>query len=550
MKKIFFIAAILFLSFILRFYQLGKVPISLEWDEVAIGYDAYSILKTGRDQFGKFLPLTFRSLDDWKPPIYEYAAVPSIGLFGLSEFGVRFPSAFFGTLTVLVTYLLVKQIFGKTKIALIASFFLAISPWHLQFSRATFEVNLSVFITVSAVTAFLAGLKNNRFFLLSALLFGLDLFSYHSTRVVTPLLLVSLFLIFNRQLPSRKTVLGFLAIYGLFFVMFLPILFSADAQIRFKATNIFNPGARYLDERDLEKEYLDKRIEDQNAGFELAGKIFHNGRLIYTDYETLKKAFGKYISHFDFEFLFVKGDAPLHHAPGFGLLYIWELPFLLAGIYYIFRHGLNRYTLILPIWLLVAPIPVAVTREAPHAVRSELILPMWQIFTAVGLATVFAAVKDESKWVVISATAGISILLAVNNASYLHQYYMHTNYELSDKWLYGRKEAVEFTESVKENYDKVLVSMRVDMPYIFWLFYSKYPPAKYLQEGGTVSGGFEDQRNHFDKYEFRNFDYKNLTTDQKLLLVGLPQDFPPDAKIIKTIYYLNGKEALKIAVNK
>ncbi|MCJ7740923.1 hypothetical protein MUP32_06475, partial [Candidatus Microgenomates bacterium] len=121
----------------------------------------------------------------------------------------------------------------------------------------------------------------------------------------------------------------------------------------------------------------------------------------------------------------------------------------------------------------------------------------------------------------------------------------------SKYWLYGRKDAAIYTESVKENYDKVLVSLKVDMPYIFWLFYTKYPPKKNLSEGGIVSGGFADERNHFDKYEFRNFDYKSLTeSPQKLLLVGTPKDFPPDARILKTIYYLDGSVALIIAENR
>ncbi len=558
MKKRFFIVVILFLAFILRFYQLGKVPISLEWDEVALGYDAYSILHTGRDQFGKFLPLTFRSLDDYKPPIYGYAVVPSVLIFGLNEFGVRFPSALFGTLTVLITFFLVRVIFRElptlakksNKIALISSFLLAISPWHLQFSRAAFEVNLSVFITVCAVTCFLAGIRKPKLFILSGILFGFDLLSYHSSRVVTPVLLLSLFFIFNKLLPARKYLISFLVIYGLFFLSFLPLVFSPEAQIRFTATNIFKPGARYLDEPDLEKIFLDKRTLDKNADFEEGGKIFHNQRLFFTDYETLKKALGKYLSHFDFEYLFIKGDAPLHHAPGFGLLYLWELPFLLIGLVFIIKNGINRYTLILPIWFLIAPLPTAVTREAPHAVRSELILPMFQIFTAIGIFKVFEIIKKESRWVWVPIILIAITTFMANHAYYLHQYFVHTNFEVSSKWLYGRKEAVEFTQKYKDSYDKVIVSMQVDMPYIFWLFYTKYPPQQYLASGGTVSGGFEDGRNHFDKYEFRNFDYNHLPSDQKLLLVGVPKNFPPDANILKTIYYLDGTEALKIAVNR
>jgi 4-amino-4-deoxy-L-arabinose transferase-like glycosyltransferase len=548
---------IVILAAFLRLYQLGKTPLSLEWDEVAIGYDAYSILKTGRDQFGQFLPMTFRSLDDYKPPIYEYTTVPSIALFGLNEFSVRFPSALFGILAIISTFWLTRLICAKIPeaaskkdtIALFASFFLSISPWHLQFSRAAFEVNLSVFITILAVASFIKGLTNNKFFILSAVLFGLDLFSYHSTRVVTPILLVCLFLLSNRQLPNKKVVGSFFLIYAIFFIGFLPILFSPDAQIRFKATNIFNPGARYLEEKDLEKEFLDKRLEDKKIGFELAGKIFHNQRLIYTDYETLKKAFFKYLSHFNFEYLFIKGDAPLHHAPDFGLLYLWEFPFLIIGVIFILKKGLNRYSVIPILWTLIAPIPTAVTREAPHAVRTELILPSFQLIEAFGIIYLFSILKKESKWVCILFIFIASFSLVVNHAFYLHQYYVHTNYELSKNWLYGRKEAVEFTEKEKEKYDNVLVSLKVDMPYIFWLFYSQYPPEKYLKEGGTISGGFADERNKFDKYEFRNFDYQNLPKDKRLLLVGTPRDFPPDARVLKTIHYLDGTEALKIAEN-
>src|SRR3972149_11228470 len=113
-RKWWLLFFILILSSILRLYQLGNVPISLEWDEVAIGYDAFSILKTGRDQFGQLLPLTFRSLDDYKPPIYEYTAIFPIFLFGLNSFAVRLPSAIFGILSVLSVFWLGTLIFPKS----------------------------------------------------------------------------------------------------------------------------------------------------------------------------------------------------------------------------------------------------------------------------------------------------------------------------------------------------------------------------------------------------------------------------------------------------
>src|SRR5688572_3781308 len=151
-KNFFFFSfcCIIILAIFLRFYQLGSNPPSLDWDEASIGYNAYSILKTGADEYGNAFPLSFRSFDDYKPPVYFYLTVPSIAVFGLTEFAVRFPAAVIGVVAVIALYFFVLEVlqrFDKPKrqgIALTAAFFLAISPWHLQFSRAAFEGNLGM----------------------------------------------------------------------------------------------------------------------------------------------------------------------------------------------------------------------------------------------------------------------------------------------------------------------------------------------------------------------------------------------------------------------
>src|SRR3989344_9085954 len=110
MRKLLFIA-ILFLCLVLRFYKITKVPASLNWDEVSNSYNAYSILKTAKDEYGNFLPLVNRSFDDYKPPLYMYLDILPIAIFGLTPFAVRLPSAIFGFLTIPVLYFLVKKIF-------------------------------------------------------------------------------------------------------------------------------------------------------------------------------------------------------------------------------------------------------------------------------------------------------------------------------------------------------------------------------------------------------------------------------------------------------
>src|SRR3972149_866909 len=196
---------IIILATVLRFYQLGQNPPSLNWDETAHGYNAYSILKTGRDEYGYRLPLSFRSFDDYKPPIYTYLVVPSIAVFGLNDFAVRFPSAFLGVLAVLFSYLMVFELFKRKEIALLAAFFLAISPWHLQFSRVAFETNSATFWSVLGTWAFLQGSANTgkKFVLwmsLSAFAFGANLFMYHNARVFIPIYTLMLIFLHRRKL--------------------------------------------------------------------------------------------------------------------------------------------------------------------------------------------------------------------------------------------------------------------------------------------------------------------------------------------------------------
>lgn len=549
------LGVITFIAVCLRLFNLGKTPNSLEWDEVALGYDAYSIMLTGRDQFGQLFPRNFRSLDDWKPPLYVYSAIPGIFLFGLSDFTVRLPSAISGSLAVFLVFFLVRELLRrhpeKNQIALLSALFLAISPWHLQFSRAAFETNLSVTVVAAAVFTFLQGArKRNNLFYLSAVLFGLGLFTYHSTRVVAPLLLISLVILLRHQLPGRRMIIGFFGIYILFWLFFLPIAFNRNAQIRFIVTNDLRMEENILKAAD---EIARDAVISPQAYF--SGRIFHNRRISIYNYENFKRLAVNYFSHFSPYFLVVKGDVPLHHAPGFGMIYFFDYFFILAGIGFFFLRYTKRITAILPIWLFLAPLPAAVTRQAPHSVRAEIILPTLQIFAAIGLWNILKLLKRE--WNILY-TAAVWALLPVfifSIGRYMHQYYFHTDFEFSRNWMYGRKEAVEYTEKVKDNYDRILVSLGTDlpegasMPYIFWLYYTQYPPKRYLEEGGTVSGGFAEERNRFGKYEFRNFNYSELTGKGNLLLVGNPRDFPTGSRILDTINYPDGTTALYIGEN-
>lgn len=536
LKANLILVLILLLATILRFYNLGKTPPSLNWDETAHGYNAYSILKTARDEYGYKLPLYFRSFDDYKPPLYTYLVVPTVAIFGLNNFAVRFPSAFLGVFAVLFTYLMVLELFKNKKIALLAAFFLAISPWHLQFSRVAFETNSSIFFFVTGTWAFLKGIhaksRISIWFCLSAFVFGLNLYIYHNARVVTPLFILVLAILYREKLLAIKKQLILPIIIGLIFAApLLWILTSEAGQFRYKGVAVFY---------DLSPQYhaSDLIHQDEETGQLFPGKLFHNRRLIY-----LPIVIENYFSHWKLTYLFFTSDLDRHHAPEMAMLYYWDLPFVLAGIYFLIK---NKFPIkskwIIFAWFLIAPIPSAVTYGVPHSLRSEIYLPTYQIFIAVAVYTFFLYAKRKRLFVTIAA-----VTLMLNFLFYVHQYYIHTPLIYSEEWLYGRKEAALFTESIKDKYDRIIVSTKLEQPHEFWLYYLKYDPKKYQQDGGTVSGGFLEDRNKFDKYQFRPIDFKVQSQENaKTLFVGTPKEFPESANIIKKIYYLNGEPALYI----
>src|SRR3989344_2294136 len=181
MKKVnIFLLTILFLAAFLRVWGLDKVPPELFGDELDVGYHAYSLLHTGRDYQGQFLPTYIHSFSEWRAPLLMYATVPSVAIFGLNEWGVRLPAAVAGVLSVYLLYIIVSELSKRytpstnhNSLGLIAAFLLAISPWHLQYSRAAFEASLLLTLILSAVLFFFRALRRPFFLTLSAIFFAL-----------------------------------------------------------------------------------------------------------------------------------------------------------------------------------------------------------------------------------------------------------------------------------------------------------------------------------------------------------------------------------------
>lgn len=533
-----YLVLIVTIASLLRLLLLGSLPPALTWDEVSWGYNAFSLLTTGADEFGVKFPITFlESFGDYKPPLYAYLDIIPIALFGLTEFAVRLPSAVFGIITVILTYFLSIEIFysskQRNKIALLSSLVLAISPWHILLSRAAFEANVATAFITAGVYLFLRAIRTNKWLLIASVLcFTLSMYTFNTARIVSPLLGVLLTLTHLKTIlnSAKKEFITACVIAGVLLIPLALFLTTPQAQLRYQEVNIFS---------DLS---ISERINTQiqNDDNSTISRIIHNRRLVYP-IEYLDH----YFHNLSPNFLFVSGDGnPKFSTQDVGQMYMWEIPFFLGGMFLLFRRKEGKWWLI-PVWMVLAIAPAATARETPHALRIESALPTFQIVTAYALVKIFSSIKDKALKIMIIP---ICVVVALLNFFYFfHNYTTHYAREYSGEWQYGYKQAIHFVKEEEKNYDKIYVTKELGRPYIYTLFYTSTSPKKFQQDSDIsreVFGFVNVDR--VGKYHFVKDVSDHHNSAQKSLYVSVPGDVPENANVREEVKLLNGKTALVI----
>ena len=401
-KHLLSLLIIILVAFLLRFYLVAEDPPSLNWDEVSIGYNAYSILKTGKDEWNQPFPVHFKSYGEYKLPVQIYFSIPGIYLFGLNEFGVRITPVIYGTLTVLIMFFLGKELFESELAGLISAFLLGISPWHIQLTRASFESSLAIFWVILGIWFLIKGFKREIWFVLAMIPFALSVFTYNSARIFTPMFLLVILIIYRRKLIEfKKIVILSLVVFTILLIPLAPFLFSGERSARYKLVSITDdPG-------------LIPRINENRGHSNLPQPL---PRLIHNKITYISFYFARnYLTHFTPQFLFISG-APhkQHHVQNIGELYYFQAPFLLIGLYALF-YLRNRFKGLLLAWLLLAFVPVSVTNDSiPHALRTLIAAPFYQLIC--GLGFIFSLrwyKKISSNWKLISILA-LSVVIIVS----------------------------------------------------------------------------------------------------------------------------------------
>lgn len=563
---------ILVIASFLRLWKLSVNPPSLFGDELDAGYQAYSILKTGKDYYGNPWPIHFHSLAEWRTPLYLYSAVPTVAIFGISPLGVRLPAAIFGILSVLAIFLLVKEVLSygrpstnKHPRALLAAFLMAVNPWALQYSRAGFEVTELLFFLLMGLWLFFKAIGNglpadrqSKYLWLSAICFALTPWVYSTAKLFTPVLLLFLLILWRKEIfkiPARYTLYSVIALV----VVAGPIAYSTfygGGSQRFGYISIFTDPT-------TESEVGTARQIDAwtrgETGVGLSPKLVD--RLIHSKYTFWSSGIIKnYFQAFSTDFLFVKGDLNLRHSIGIGEFYKVEAIALLLGLIFFFVSKRElRIKALIAFWILAGVIPAAITREGGyHATRLILILPPLIFLISYGLVAGLNLFSPHLRKLVILIYLGIWIL---GFGAYLHKYWVHYPWESERWWHAGFKEGIQMIKAIDKDYDKVIISTANEPPWIFFAGWYEYPPDRWQKEF-PIGNDFDlpgfGKISHIDKFYFGSssgslYDL-GKSIDQKTLYLAVAKEIganlilepartPPDLKLIKAIAYPSGEPA-------
>ncbi len=543
MKKHLPIILILILASVLRLFALDRFPAGLNADEAAIGYNAWSLLETGKDEHSVSWPLVFRSFDDYKPPVYFYLVLPFVKLLGPTVWSVRLPSALLGTASVYLLFLLVNLLFRKDtqdeechvktkRFALLSALVLAVSPWHLQFSRGGWEVNAALFFILLGLWSFFKAIektvptgKQTKYFYLFVTAFAVSLYTYHSARIISPLLALTLVILYWRQLVSTNIRALMISVF-LGLLLSLPIasqLLSKEGQSRFSGVSVFSDTGPLWQALEMRRAHPQETI---------AIKALHNQYLSYG-----LRFVKNYLAHFSPRFLFVTGDEIARSkVPETGQSYLFLVPFYFLGLFSLLKLDSKGKKFIF-IWFLISPLAAALTFQSPHALRSQnMVIPL-SVISALGLAVfVNLLLRTQKKWLVSGVCFIVFLFGGYSVARYLHLYYVHYPKVLPYAWQYGFDQIAEYVGQQYYNYDRILISDRYDQPYILMAFFLKYDP-RVLQSELVMTPrdkfGFSTVRS-FGKFEFRSINYGE---DKKLpnTLIISADESVDDKAVIYTI---------------
>jgi len=483
----------------LRLFQLENLPIISHRDEIAIGYNAYSILKTGRDEHGKKLPLNFRSFGDYKLPGLIYSTIPFVNFFGLNQLAVRLPTALLACLTLFSAYWLAAEIGMGKKERLVFSFVFSLSFWHISQARNAYEPMTGLFWLTMAWASWLRSFKNKFFFIPAILSYTISIFFYNVPLFLIPILfLVSTWLKQN-ELKSEKNKIFFLAMLLLSLIIFggASLLFSQVNAGKTDTTVFFAPET---------KEFAQNLVHAGLVGGmpSRVTRVTNHWLII-----SLFKFVENYLACFSPKYLFFSGDNnDWHNLKNIGLGNINPvllIPFSL-GIFSLIKNIKQQKNRLLLLYLLTSPLLCAATIDAPVTNRLLDLHLAVMLITALGIVQLWQKLKNKFVFYSLGVIyLGIFLL-------FLQRYFLIHNHHLPALWEPGVKKMIEQVDEVQNKYDAIYVTSDLEVGYTFFAFYTPFEPQNFIDQAEWIEDGFV-KVSRYQKYYFQDFPmWKDLTT--------------------------------------
>ncbi|MBI2596024.1 glycosyltransferase family 39 protein [Candidatus Daviesbacteria bacterium] len=509
------LALLVFTAFFLRIYKIDQVPASLYYDEVDYGYQARSLIETGKDYRGSLSPFYVHSFNDIRAPIPAYFTALTTLLFSKPELQVRMPFVISGTLVVALVFFLMQFWSKKTFLPFLTALVFAINPWQIQFSRFSHEAMVMELFYLSGLLFFFISLKFKNYFqlLASIILFSLCLYTYRTMSFFIPITFLVLFILYNKHFLCFGVKKFSLLLLSAAFIMIPFLIFTTIKAPDIPRINqlaitsdptipIWIQRNREIDSGDLEDATLGKKAV-------FSSYIFHNKPLSWAYSFS-----SNHLQTFSVEFLFLKGDPNLRHSiGGIGEIFFIEALALISGLFYIVRNIKTREYKFLLIWFLAAPIPAALTVDgARHGARLFIFSAPLLIIIGIGWWYLFKNIQkiNYHKRIIFL----ILVIWVFQFVVYYHRYLKHYPIESARYFGYGFKQAMSKISLEEDKYKKIAMVGTNDPPMIYYLFWSKTPP-EYLQDYGSNFSDGRILQKKLDKYKV--IDWPDIRTKEEMV---------------------------------
>jgi 4-amino-4-deoxy-L-arabinose transferase-like glycosyltransferase len=478
--------AILASAATLRLAKLDQVPPALHVDEASNAWNAYTLLKTGKDQHGVSWPIFYaRAFGENRSASYIYALIPFQAVGGMNEWTTRLPSAIGGILTVLLIYFVGARLFGSAT-GLAAAAMLAVNPWHVQTTRLGLEAALSPLLIVASLAAFLWAdlpLDDDRerrprpvVAALAGATAGISCYGYWAVRLFLPVFLIGAVIVTWKAwwslLKNRA---------GSHAILALVIAAAVTAGPLFW------------------KHLTDPEIHKRG---QIAGWVWNESDTVG---EKIGKALSRYPGHIGPDFLFISGDKAPDWSPpkGTGLFYWYELPLMLVGlITTLSRARSSRAARLLLVWLIFYPV-ADLLNEHPtsHSLRSLPGLGGLILLGAVG-----AVAAGGSLWQRRRTTLGIcsamAVLALILNVRFFREFFGDDFYRQKYSLAIYANDLLEATRWLRprlNEIDAAFITGYTLHPDIVTLVGLSYDPQQWFRDiREVVQGPFPDGRYKYE----------------------------------------------------